>query len=129
MLGIGIVVAQLGYWIAYYGFDLLTGGNDSFLDLGVPGRWKGAAPKDTPGGAPGDKTSGTGIAAPGTQVTDPPANPPPPAQAGGPPANSFASGSSIGAPALGAGNAGFFGGTGTGGTGDVGSQIPGRLND
>lgn len=67
MIGIGIVVAQLGYWIAYYGFDLLTGGNDSFLDLGVPGRWKGAAPKDGPASAAGLQQT--------TPASGPPAGP------------------------------------------------------
>lgn len=72
MLGIAIGVLHLGYWIAYWGVDMITGGNDSFFDVGVPGRWKGPAPKDGPGtgavGAPVPVQNPNGIGAPPGQL-------------------------------------------------------------
>lgn len=46
-LGLGLFF--FGYWVAFYGWDQLQGGNNSFLSLGVPGQFKNA-PTDKQGG-------------------------------------------------------------------------------
>jgi hypothetical protein len=41
VIGIGILWA--GYAVAYYGFNRITGGNDSFASLVWPGRYNATA--------------------------------------------------------------------------------------
>jgi hypothetical protein len=36
---IGIVLLWAGYSLAYYGFDRITGGNDTFVSLIWPGKY------------------------------------------------------------------------------------------
>lgn len=43
MGGLGLALLWFGYWTAFYGYDQLNGGNNSFLSLGIPGRFKNAA--------------------------------------------------------------------------------------
>lgn len=45
MAGVGIVLAWFGYTVLYYGLDIVTGGNDPFVDLIWPGRYV-PTPKD-----------------------------------------------------------------------------------
>ena len=40
MVAIGIVAALGGYTLAYYGYDIITGGNDSLWSLFWPGAYK-----------------------------------------------------------------------------------------
>jgi len=47
-IGIGLVLVWVGYGVGYYGFDQIRGGNNGFLDLMIPGRFK-AVPKDSRG--------------------------------------------------------------------------------
>jgi hypothetical protein len=42
---IGIVFLWFGYGVAYYGFNRITGGNDSFRSLMWPGAYN-ATPRD-----------------------------------------------------------------------------------
>ena len=37
---LGIVLVWLGYATVYYGYNRITGGNDKFIDLIYPGRYK-----------------------------------------------------------------------------------------
>lgn len=37
---LGLVLLWLGYSIGYYGYNRITGGNDKFIDLIYPGRYK-----------------------------------------------------------------------------------------
>ena len=63
---IGIVVLWAGYSIAYYGWNRITGGNDSFRSLIWPGDYK-----------PTTRDSGSGGGAPGPGAPgQPPALPP-----------------------------------------------------
>lgn len=48
MVAVGIVAALAGYTLAYYGFNLITCGNDSIWSLFWPGAYK-VTPRD--GGA------------------------------------------------------------------------------
>jgi hypothetical protein len=61
--GLGILLAWFGYSLAYYGFDTITGGNDSFLSLVWPGRYQ-VIPRDGGSSSPsgsGSKSSGSSI--------------------------------------------------------------------
>lgn len=49
MGAIGIVLTWFGYSVFYYGLNVVTGGNDSFLSLVWPGRYT-PTPRDQPGG-------------------------------------------------------------------------------
>lgn len=40
MIAVGILGVLVGYTLAYYGFDTITGGNDSLWSLFWPGRYK-----------------------------------------------------------------------------------------
>lgn len=51
MAGVGIALAWFGYWVGYYGLNLVTGGNESFMSLGWPGAYS-PAPRDSQGGTP-----------------------------------------------------------------------------
>lgn len=55
MVGIGIVLAWFGYAVLYYGINQITGGNESFASLVVPGRYapvaRDSAPAQTGGGS------------------------------------------------------------------------------
>ena len=53
-IGIGLLAA--GYAIGYYGWNRITGGNDSFASLVWPGKYKPTT-RDGPSGA---KASGAG---------------------------------------------------------------------
>lgn len=46
MAAIGIVVAWFGYAAFYYGFNQITGGNDSFVSLIWPGKYNPGTPRD-----------------------------------------------------------------------------------
>lgn len=51
MGALGLALAWFGYWVGFYGFDQLQGGNNSFLSLGVPGKFS-LQPTDAQGGKP-----------------------------------------------------------------------------
>lgn len=79
MGAIGLGLFWFGYCVAYYGYDQVTGGNNSFLSLLVPGKYANA-PKDTsgPGLAPGGsstvpKSTGNPGGAAALNPTSPPA--------------------------------------------------------
>lgn len=57
MPAIGIVLMWAGYSVFYYGYNSLTGGNDSFLSLIWPGDYKPTARDSgsTAGGGAGGK--------------------------------------------------------------------------
>lgn len=60
---LGILLLWLGYSLGYYGYNRITGGNDKFISLIYPGRWK---PVQRDGGAsPG--VAGTGALNPAPQ--------------------------------------------------------------
>lgn len=40
MVTVGILAALAGYTLTYYGFNLITGGNDSIWSLAWPGKYK-----------------------------------------------------------------------------------------
>ena len=46
MITIGVLAALAGYTLAYYGFDVITGGNDSMWSLVWPGKYKVKARDD-----------------------------------------------------------------------------------
>lgn len=46
MPALGIALAWLGYSVFYYGYNLITGGNDSFVSLIWPGRYT-PTPRDS----------------------------------------------------------------------------------
>jgi hypothetical protein len=50
---LGLLMAWFGYWVSFYGYDQLHGGNNSFSSLGVPGQFKNA-PTDKAGGGSGN---------------------------------------------------------------------------
>ena len=58
MGALGLVMLWFGYWVAYYGFDQIDGGNNSFMSLGIPGKYTNA-PKDSA------SSSGSGSGQPG----------------------------------------------------------------
>lgn len=77
MAGIGIVLAWFGYAVSYYGLNILTGGNESFMSLIWPGRYT-PVPRDSgsPAAAGAGQVGGqaptynpsTGQSVPGTGV-------------------------------------------------------------
>lgn len=50
MVPVAILLCWAGYAVGYYGADTITGGNDSFISLVWPGRYK-AVPRDAAGGS------------------------------------------------------------------------------
>lgn len=56
MGALGLALAWFGYWVAFYGYDQLQGGNNSFVSLGVPGKYQNA-PKDSGGAGQAAKDS------------------------------------------------------------------------
>jgi hypothetical protein len=56
-----MLLAWLGYSLAYYGFDQITSGNDSFVSLVWPGRYVVVArdPGSGSGGSSGSGITGT----------------------------------------------------------------------
>lgn len=75
MAGIGLAFLWLGYAMAFYGYDQITGGNDPFLSLIVPGRYS-VQPRDDAGLTVGSPPS------PGFKKV-PSGESPPPAGGGG----------------------------------------------
>ena len=67
MAGLGMLFAWLGYSLAYYGFDQITGGNDSIVSLTWPGKYQVVA-RDSGSGSGSGGSSGSGI----TQTMVPP---------------------------------------------------------
>jgi hypothetical protein len=65
--GLGMLFAWLGYSLAYYGFDQITGGNDSIVSLTWPGKYQVVA-RDSGSGSGSGGSSGSGI----TQTMVPP---------------------------------------------------------
>ena len=68
MLTIPIALLWGGYAIGYYGWNRITGGNDKFVSLVWPGKWK-LTPRDdgsasTPPPAPAKKFGGRGAKEP-----------------------------------------------------------------
>jgi hypothetical protein len=57
MVTVGILAALAGYTLAYYGFDIITGGNDSLWSVFWPGAYK-ATPRDGGGSTGAGQTSG-----------------------------------------------------------------------
>lgn len=51
MISVGILAAWFGYAVFYYGLDIVTGGNDTFVSLIWPGKYAVTA-KDGGTGAP-----------------------------------------------------------------------------
>jgi hypothetical protein len=65
--GLGMLFAWLGYSLAYYGFDQITGGNDSIVSLTWPGKYQVVARDSGSGSGSGSSgSSGSGIT--GTMV-------------------------------------------------------------
>lgn len=64
MAGIGIILAWLGYSVFYYGYDTVTGGNDTFVSLIWPGRY-------TPTARDGGGSSGGGSSGQGSKKSNP----------------------------------------------------------
>lgn len=60
MVPVAILLCWAGYAVGYYGADVITGGNDSFVALVWPGRYK-AVPRDAAGGS---TSSGTATKSP-----------------------------------------------------------------
>ena len=54
MVGIGLGILFMGYWIGAYGWSQIRGCNAGIVDLIIPGRYKGCAPdgQGAAGGAP-----------------------------------------------------------------------------
>lgn len=90
MLGVAALVALFGYSVLYYGLDQISGGNNGFWSLVIPGKFTNQ-PKDTPGKdwsanpvnpntAPGFGNVPATPTAPGTNIapTLPPVTPIPP---------------------------------------------------
>lgn len=78
MVTVGILAALAGYTLAYYGFNTITGGNDSFKSIFWPGAYQYTA-RDV--GSTSTPTKGTlntpSVKAKQTTVTSPPYVPTP----------------------------------------------------
>ena len=63
MMGLGLGISFVGYWVMYYGITQVQGGNWGFLDLGLPSRLGdlSAIPKDD-GSTLTGKATATGLA-------------------------------------------------------------------
>lgn len=71
MAAVGIVLLWGGYCIAYYGWNRITGGNDSFVSLIWPGKYKATTRDSGTGGGGGPGILGQieqGITTPGYQI-------------------------------------------------------------
>ena len=68
MAGIGVLVAWLGYSLAYFGIDQIRGGNNGLLSLMIPGKYTNQ-PNDS-----GVSTPGTPIASSNTVNAGNPGN-------------------------------------------------------
>lgn len=59
MAGLGVLAAWLSYSLVYYGLNTVTGGNDSFISLLWPGRYRPTA-RDSGGPSSRNAVGGTG---------------------------------------------------------------------